>query len=170
MTAALALSIDSLASHAPAASPNVNIESEVLGSIAVDPGAILNFAQGVLGFPDCRTFALIPSGRDGFFWLQSTEFPSLSFLLADPFMFFDGYSVDVALPDLTDLDAKTSSDVAILGIVTLPRERDEAPTVNLQGPLAINLRTQRGKQMVLPESDFGVRSPLDLGRTESATR
>jgi flagellar assembly factor FliW len=34
--------------------------------------------------------------------------------------------------------------------------------VNLQGPLAFNVPEKRAKQIAIPNSEFGVRYPIDL--------
>lgn len=40
--------------------------------------------------------------------------------------------------------------------------RPGAPCVaNLQGPIALDLRTRRGRQVVVPDSPFGTRCEMD---------
>lgn len=142
--------------------PTVNVQSDLLGPIDVPDVEIVNFRRGLLGLPECQRFVLLPTERDGVYWLQSCDHSALVFLLVDPFKTTVGYSVDLGAEDLVDLSAKEPSDVAVLAIVTLPRERDDQPTANLQGPIALNLRAQRGKQVVMQDSEFGVRVPVDL--------
>ena len=143
----------------PATQP---VASELLGALQVAPEAVIEFAAGLLGFPECRRFALVSAGRDGLFWLQSLEHATLAFLLADPFHFVPGYAVELGDADRTELAARDAADVALLAIVTLPRTRDERPTANLQGPLALNVRDLRGRQLALGEGRWGVRWGLDL--------
>ncbi len=67
--------------------------------------------------------------------------------------------------ELSRLEAKVPSDVAVLTIVTLPRTRDDIATVNLQGPIAFNLNARLAKQVAIAESDWGVQRPIDLAMT-----
>jgi len=154
MTAALALATDS----------RMIVSSDLLGPLDVGLDEIIRFDAGIFGFPECRDFVLVPAEQDGLYWLQSSEHSTLAFLLVDPFAYFDGYAVDLTLPDRADLGARDAAEVAILAIVTLPRTRSGTPTANLQGPIALNLSARRGKQIALSDSDFGVRRPLDLSR------
>ena len=140
------------------------VESELLGEITVDPDELIHFATGLLGFPDCRRFVLVPSERDGLYWLQSVEHPALVFLLVDPFLAVDGFVVDLSPSELEELQASTESDLAVLAIVTLASPEQGGCTVNLQGPLAINLRAKRARQLAVASSDYGVRYPVDLSR------
>lgn len=157
----------SAASVAPVRAPGADsgapleVASKVLGPVRVAAEQVFSFPAGVYGFPQARRFALLPASRDGFFWLQSLEFDALTFLLVDPFRFVDGYAVDLPPDAVEHLAAHEASDVVVLGIVTLPREEGQSPTVNLQGPVALNLRTLRGVQAVV-DSPFGIRHPLPL--------
>lgn len=145
-----------------APAPVMIVRSDLLGSLEMRPEEVLEFSAGLFGFPECRSFVLVPAERDGLYWLQSTDHSTLSFLLADPFLFYDGYAVELSPQDLEMLRAQDPTDVLILAIVTLPRSRDELPTANLQGPLAINMRGQVALQLALVEGEFGLRCPLRL--------
>lgn len=140
------------------------VESDLLGEISVEPQEIVHFPTGLLGFSECRQFALVPSEREGLYWLQSADHRELIFLLVDPFLAVDGFVVDLAPPDLGELQAATESDLAIFAIVTLGAPEDGGCTVNLQGPIAVNLRERRARQIAVASSDYGVRYPVDLSR------
>jgi flagellar assembly factor FliW len=144
------------------------VSSDVLGPLSVPEEEIVRFPAGLLGLPECRSFVLLPADREGLYWLQSVEESSLAFVLVDPFLFVEGYSVEVPQAELDALGAEGAGDVAILTIVTLPGSRDGTPTTNLQGPLAVNLRGRVGRQMVIQDSEFGVRVPVDLASPHPA--
>lgn len=120
----------------------------------------LAFEDGLLGFPHCRSFRLLATEFDGLYWLESTDCEPLAFLLADPFFFFEGYSIDLSGKDLAALRPARSADVAVLATVTLGAE--STATANLQGPIAINLATGHARQIVTPNARFGVREPITL--------
>lgn len=140
------------------------VQSELLGDITVDPDELIHFPGGLLGFPDCRSFLLVPSEREGLYWLQSADHAALVFLLVDPFLAVDGFVVDLSPTELLELQASAESDLAVLAIVTLASPEAGGCTVNLQGPLAINLRAKRARQLAVASSDYGVRYPIDLAR------
>jgi flagellar assembly factor FliW len=140
------------------------VRSCMLGELTVDRSSILHFEQGLLGLPETRAFALVPAGRSGLYWLQSCEHEALTFLLVDPFEFVDGFAVDLDEDDVPGLGTVSAEDMAVLAIVTLPREAGEPPTANLQGPLMLDLASGRGVQAVLPESAWGVDWALDALR------
>ena len=120
-----------------------------------------SFPQGLPGFADCREFVMAPSNSPGLFWLRSTDAASLVFLLADPFAFFDGYSVDLCAADVAMIGADAAC-LTILAIVTLPGEGEEDCTVNLKAPLLFDLRLRRGCQLVLAGPDQCLRTPLPM--------
>lgn len=145
----------------------VSIRSELLGEMEVPEESLFRFPDGLFGFEDAHGFILIPAERDGLFWLQSQEFSALTFLMADPFAFVDGFSVDLPDCELAALAPADATDLAVLGIVTLPRTSEDCPTVNLQGPVALNVRRRVGKQVVVQDSEYDVQHPLDLSGTGS---
>jgi flagellar assembly factor FliW len=123
----------------------------------------LRFDDGLFGFPACRSFGLVPTVHPGLFWLQSTEHEPLRLLLADPFVFFDGYSVDLPDADVKRLAPEMADDVAILATVTIG-EGPQGITANLQGPIAIDVRTGRARQFIVSDPARQVREPIDLAR------
>ncbi len=137
--------------------PGMILQSDLLGALEISPDELVEFPTGLYGFPECRHFVLVASDREGFFWLQSADHSALVFLLVDPFVHFPGYSVDLAPVDLLELAATEATDIAVFAIVTLPGSRNEQPTANLQGPLAINLARRTAKQLAVSESEYGVR-------------
>ena len=145
----------------------LTVQSDLLGELQIRSSESMYFANGLLGFPECRRFALVRAEHDGFFWLQSMDYSALVFLLVDPFVAVNGYSIDVAPTQLAELGAYRPADIALLSVVTLPGHAGESATANLQGPIAINFATHSAKQLVLSETDFGVRVPIDLKQLTS---
>jgi flagellar assembly factor FliW len=138
------------------------VASDLLGPLDARADLVLELPRGLFGFPECRRWVLADAGRDGLFWLQSAEHASLAFLLADPFVFIPEYTVDLGPAALAELRAASPTDVAVFAIVTLPGPLDPEPTVNLQGPIVLNLTSRRGVQIVVPDGPFGVRHPVML--------
>jgi flagellar assembly factor FliW len=141
------------------------VRSDLFGELHVRSVDSLLFPTGMLGFPECRRFALLRGEREGLFWLQSMEYSTLTFLLVDPFMVVDGgYAFDVQPSQIVDLGAPSAAEIGLLAVVTLPTSSDAQPTANLQGPLVINFTSRRAKQLVSGDDQYGVRCPVDLSR------
>jgi flagellar assembly factor FliW len=140
-------------------SSTITVASDILGTLTVESDSVLTFPRGLLGFPECRSFVLLPSERTHVYWLQSVDYSSLAFLLVDPFIFFEGYTLDLAA---TDMDATSPNEMSVLAIVTLPGAPGELPTANLQGPVVIHTRLMQGSQVVLSESSYGIRESFKL--------
>ncbi len=139
----------------------INVISDLLGDLTVDSSALLSFPKGLLGFPECRSFILLPSEREHVYWLQSMDYSALAFLMVDPFIFFEGYTVDLTATDFAR-GAASADDVTVLAIVTLPAARTDDPTANLQGPVVIDTRAGEGHQVVISDSRHGIKETFKL--------
>lgn len=138
------------------------LHSDLFGTLEITDSDLLEFNDGLLGFPECRTWALLRGTKEGAAWLQSADHPALVFLLVDPFVFFEGYSAELSDSELRRLHAKDAGDIAVFSIVTLPMSGDSTCFANLQGPVVLNLVARRGLQVVLGEGPFGVRAPIPI--------
>ncbi len=138
---------------------SVMITSQLFGALEIDESQLISMPDGLFGFPTCTRFALLPAGREGFFWLQSAEQPGVAFLIVDPFLYFGGYTVDLTAPVLQRLDTSEPTQVNVYTIVTLPSAAGEA-TANLQGPLVFNVAARHGFQAVIQDSEYGTRVPI----------
>ena len=146
----------------------ITVASDLLGVLNVRQSEVLSFPSGLLGFPECRSFALVSARTAGLYWLQSVDYPVLAFLLVDPFLVFETYAVNLTPQDMASLDVSNPAEVAVLAIVTLSRNPGESATANLQGPVAVSLSARTGKQIAVNSPEFGVRCPLDLQQLAAA--
>lgn len=152
------------------ASPDMmEVLSPVLGTIRIPQSEGFSFDQGLLGFGNVHDFVLIPAERAGAFWLQSTEHPPLTFLLVDPFDWVENFVLDIPDTDLGPLKPERPEDLVILAILTLETSDNQGATVNLQGPIALNLKNRMGRQIVLSDSKWGIRHPITLSGAEMAS-
>jgi len=155
----------------------IEIQSTRFGALLVDEERVINFPNGLLGFPDHRRFALIQTGEENyFFWLQSADDPNLAFVVTDPAIFFKGYEVplrDETRQDLQLQDAagenpgdaegpqeQTVSAERYLQVFVICNKVDDWLTGNLLGPLVVNARNRLAQQVVLTEKKWTTRQPL----------
>ncbi|WP_428593529.1 flagellar assembly protein FliW [Pseudodesulfovibrio sp.] len=126
-----------------------------LGERTINSDAILYFPRGLVGLEDKREFTLLPvrEGDSPFLLLQCITDPGLGLLVADPYSFIDDYDVKIENPDRKVLKVENIRQLAILVTVTIPPDRPEDTTLNLQGPIVINTETKIGLQ--IPQTEAG---------------
>ena len=127
----------------------------VMGA-ALPADRILEFPDGLIGFPGAHRFALLESSRPGspFRCLACVDQPEIRFVVCDPTMFGPGYLAAVPLP--ADVPRE---DAAMLVIVTVPADGRDM-TANLMAPLVVDCRSRRGRQLVLEGGPYSTRHPL----------
>ena len=120
---------------------------------------IIRFPEGLLGFPETTEYRLVDGPGDGLFWLVAADGVGPSFLLSDPFLFFDEYSLVLNGAQSERIGAATPTDVAVLAI-TVPGPEGEAWPANLRGPVVINVVESVGAQLVLTDETADLRKPF----------
>ncbi len=137
------------------------INNERLKEIPVDENNILYFASGLFAFESLTRFVLLDIAAAPFFkWLQPVEKPEIKFLLLDPFIIKKDYYVELDGPLIDELGIEKPGDVLIYTTVTVPETGLKAATTNLVGPIIINWRKRKGKQIIIEKEDAAVKHPL----------
>lgn len=129
-------------------------ETLKFGTIEVPESEILEFKRGLLGFESLTRFVHLETEEEApFGWLQSLDDPGISFVVANPAIFFADYRIELDPRELGDVKPEPNDRLMVLGICTLSEQLEDI-TMNLQGPLIVNQATGRGKQVVLNRSPF----------------
>lgn len=139
------------------------VRSTRFGELDVTEEQILDFPQGMLGFPDEKKFALMEYKPDSpFYFLQSLADPDLTFLMVNPFAFFNDYefAMDDAL--VAEIGLTEENPPLVFNIATV-RDKMENMTVNLAGPVLVNARDRKAVQLVIEKTKFPTRYPLFPG-------
>jgi flagellar assembly factor FliW len=130
------------------------------GTLELKEEAILVFPSGILGFPEWTQYVLLDHDTDApIKWLQCIENPDLAFVVLDPLYFKSDYQVVMGQDATAELDSREGDDVSVVTILTIPSDDPSRVTANLRGPLVMNHRTRRCKQLVLSD-DIPTRYPL----------
>nr|WP_229592431.1 flagellar assembly protein FliW [Pseudodesulfovibrio sediminis] len=126
-----------------------------LGEREVSSDGIIYFPRGLVGLEDKREFALLSVKDDDspFLLLQCVTDPGLGLLVADPYAFIESYDVKIENADRKVLKVENIRQVAVLVTVTIPRDKPEDTTLNLQGPIVINTEARIGLQ--IPQTEAG---------------
>ena len=148
----------------------MDIQSTRFGTLVVDDERVINFPNGLLGFPEHKRFALIQTGEENyFFWLQSVDEPNLAFVVADPGIFFKGYEVPLRDETRQELQlAEEEGAEAFLQVFVICNKVGEWLTGNLLGPLVVNAQNRLAQQVVLTEKKWTTRQPLMMLQSEVA--
>nr|WP_096437067.1 flagellar assembly protein FliW [Alteribacter populi] len=139
----------------------MQIETKYSGIIEIEEKQIIHFSQGIPSFEDEQAFILLPFSEEPspFYILQSVHTPELAFVMANPFPFFPDYKVELSDGTIEQLAVEEKDDVAIFTMLTV-KDPFEQTTTNLRGPVVINSRNQKAKQILLNDSEYDTRHRL----------
>ena len=138
------------------------------GQIEVKSEDIVNFPEGLLGFPDCKKFTLIADeSSKPFKMLQSLDNPALAFVVIDPIIAQPNYHFNVTPDELKNIKTEKTEELEVYVIVTMATNVKDV-TVNLQGPLVINSQNRLGHQFVLVNTPYTTREKLLWSEEEIA--
>ncbi|MGE4439890.1 MAG: flagellar assembly protein FliW [Desulfomicrobium sp.] len=136
-----------------------------IGQLVISSDKTIRFPRGIIGFESLREFALVEfKPGTPFHFLQSLELPSMGMMLADPFSFLPNYEIRLAAAEERILRVRNIRDLVILVSVTVPKGDPQGSTLNLTGPICVNVQERLGLQSPQVELGFPSRVLLrDLG-------
>ncbi len=133
------------------------------GDIDIGENETIHMPHGMLGFPESKQFTILHHKQDSpFCWFQSTEDPSLAFVITSPTLFIPDYDIEVGhiLKDMSWNDDLTEKDLELYVVVNIPRGSPEKMSANLIGPILINIEAHQAVQMVISNSPYSHKYPL----------
>ncbi len=130
------------------------------GDLDVPEDKIINFKEGLPGFPQIHHFTILEIDEiKPFQYLQSLEEPPIALLIINPFLIDRDYRFDLSPADMEEIGSRDTGNVAVYAVATVP-ENPEKATLNLMAPIMINEANSCGKQVILHESGYSVKHPL----------
>lgn len=138
----------------------LTIDSSRFGRVEIDPGTVIEFADGLIGLPGSRWALLARDHETAFVWLQSLVDPGLALPVTNPHQFFAGYEVKLTDDDAERLgaDAHTAMDVYV---TVRAGEALANFTANQKAPILV--REGRGWQVINQAEGCALRAPLFAG-------
>lgn len=121
----------------------------------------MRFTVPLWGFSQTE-FALLPASRQGVWWFVSTAEPTVTFVLADPFVAMTDYVVDVNDGERETLALQDENDALVLVMLVMPAQPGEPVTGNFRAPLIFNLRARQVMQVVNRDDRYQLTTPVDL--------
>lgn len=124
----------------------MQIPTTRFGPIEIESDDVLLFPEGLIGMPACRQFVLLADAENSVLaWLQSTERADVAMAVVSPRRFIPSYQLRLARRELAPLALADVSEAQVLVIVG---RNDRGITVNLRGPLVLNLERGVGRQVI----------------------
>ncbi len=134
------------------------IETGRFGKLTVGEEELIAFPLGIFGFPDLKKFCLVDTGDDTLIlWLQSCDQPNVAFPVLEPKIFKPDYAVRLSGVELRELQLENVNSSVVFSILTIPDNVTEM-TANLKAPIVVNLKNQIGRQVVLQENEYSIKT------------
>lgn len=138
-------------------------ETRLFGSIDIEESKIIHFINGLVGFPDMTDFALIHdaenNGEKGIQWLQSMQEGNFAMPVLNPLQILEEYNPSIEDELLAPLGEMTPDDMVVLVTVTVPSDITKM-TVNLKGPIIINVNNCKACQVIAEGENCEVKFPI----------
>ena len=138
----------------------MTIQTSRFGELEVSEDTLLSFPSGLVGFPAIQQFVVLDVTEDCHYqWFQAIREPDLAMVIIDIHIIDPEFQAKISDEGLVELGMTETDPILIMAIVTIPFGQPEQATANLRAPLVVNLRTRKGKQLILHES-IPLRYPL----------
>ena len=119
------------------------------------------FEKGIPGFENYRYFNVnIVEGNKKIYNIVSKEDSNIGFISISPFDIKKDYEIDLDDEFIKELDIKDEKDVLVLCLITLGKTLKDS-TANLKAPIIINIKNNRGKQLILQDDKYKIKEPLE---------
>jgi flagellar assembly factor FliW len=131
-----------------------------VGELEIDDGEVLFCIGGLPGFEEFHRYALIEFEEScPLVWFLSVENPEIGFVVVNPLLFYPDYAPSLLPDDLSDLAISHPEDVQLYTIITLSPDPRKV-TINLYGPLIINVLNKRAKQVALGDDRYSTKHSI----------
>jgi flagellar assembly factor FliW len=138
----------------------VKVPTTRFGELEVAQEQVFELTSPLPGFAATKHFFFIQKEKIApFEWMQSVEESELTFVVLEPGNFFHDYAPQIAAFELKELGIERPGDAMIKTIVVLPEDMSKM-TANLRGPLVINIKDRKLKQVFIESDQWSVRESI----------
>ncbi len=139
------------------------INTKAFGEVEITDDKVITFPGGIIGFPDMKRFTLLHDEEHGVSagirWLQSLEEPGFAMTVMDPLAVKEDYNPEIDDELLTRIGKVTPDNLLVLVTVRVPADLTRM-SVNLQGPIIINVDERKACQIIVDADAYPVRFPI----------
>lgn len=140
----------------------MKLTTRIFGEVEIEDSKIINFPNGIIGFPDLKRFTLMhdeEQGSGSIKWLQSIDEPGFAMPVMDPLIVCPDYSPEIDRTKIEEVGELDDEDILVLVTVTVPHDLEKM-TVNLMGPFVINVKEMKGVQSIVENDNYPVKFPI----------
>ena len=141
----------------------MKINTRIFGEVEIADEKIITFENGIIGFPDMKHFTLLHDEEKGtnvgIRYLQSIEEPAFAMPVMDPLIVCPDYDPEVNDELLVSAGNLTEENILVLVTVTVPADLTKM-SVNLQGPIVINVDERKACQIIVEGDNYKVKYPI----------
>lgn len=141
----------------------MRVNTRLFGEIEIADEKIITFPNGIIGFPDMKKFTMIYDEEQGtsagIRWLQSMDEPAFAMPVMDPLVVKEDYNPEVDDEILKNIGTLTPDNTLVLVTVTVPSDLTKM-SVNLQGPIIINVDERKACQVIVDTAEYPVKYPI----------
>lgn len=127
----------------------MKINTKNFGEIEINESEIITFEEGVPGFDHLNKFIIIKSEDMIIDYIQGID-EDITFPIINPFLINEEYEFKIPDNTVKKLEIEDYKDLSIYTIVVVPEDIKKMRT-NLQGPIIVNNKLKKGKQIILDE-------------------
>ena len=136
------------------------IKTSRFGDVGVESSDIVEFVEGMLGFPNLKKFVFLDDPNDTIFaWLQSCEDGGVAFPILEPELFHETYKITLTVQETQELSLPNLNEARLYTIVTIPDDPTQM-SANLKAPIVLNPKRRLAKQCVLADNSLAIREPI----------
>lgn len=139
------------------------IKTRMFGEIEISEEKVITFANGIVGFPELQHFTLLHDEEKGtnagIRFLQSIEEPGFAMPVMDPLIVKPDYDPRINDELLSGLGNINGDNILVLVTVTVPSDLTRM-SVNLQGPIVINVEECKACQVIVDSGQYPVKFPI----------
>lgn len=141
-------------------------QTKYFDELAYTPDTVLEFPEGLLGFPESRHFLLIeyPNSQPHLSFLQNLEDPALCFPVIPALQVDPNFRISLDTQSCHTLRLPATSEPyppgTLLCLAIVNFDGTGLPTANLMGPLVLHVAARTAAQVVQFDADYPLRHPL----------
>lgn len=139
----------------------MKVNTKIFGTIDIEDSKIINFPNGIVGYPALKQFTLIKDEEKPdslIMWLQSMDEGSFALPVMEPTSIIEDYNPTIDDEYLAPIGELKDEEVYALVTITVPSNVEEM-TANLKAPVVINMATNKAVQIIV-EDNYQVRQPI----------
>lgn len=141
----------------------MKISTRIFGEIEIADEKIITFDNGIIGFPDMKRFTLLHDEEKGtgvgIRFLQSIDEPGFAMPVLDPLIVKADYDPEVDDELLLSAGNLNEENILVLVTVSIPSDLTKM-SVNLQGPIVINVEEHKACQIIVDGNLYPVKFPI----------